>query len=95
MRSFFWEFGLSKAELSLYLLTVRLQKKFDVSIKKLQNRSRKVIPEETIKVVIDYLIMRIMKALFLIRCRVSLVQLQKVMNIYLENKELITLHCDL
>ncbi len=86
---------MSKAELSLYLLTVRLQKKFDVSIKKLQNRSRKVIPEETIKVVIDYLIMRIMKALFLIRCRVSLVQLQKVMNIYLENKELITLHCDL
>ena len=70
MRSFFLEIGLSKAELSLYLFTVRLQKKFDVSIKKLQNRSRKVIPEETIKVFIDYLIMRIMKALFLIPWRV-------------------------
>ena len=69
MRSFFLEIGLSKAELSLYLFTVRLQKKFDVSIKKLQNRSRKVIPEETIKVFIDYLIMRIMKALFLIPWR--------------------------
>ena len=67
---FFLVFGLSKAELSLHLLTVRLQKKFSVSIKKLQSRSRKVIPEETIKVVIDYLIMKKMKALFLIPWRV-------------------------
>ncbi len=64
------EIGLSKAELSLYLLTVRLKKKFSVSIKKLQNRSRKVIPEETIKAFNDYLGMRKMKALFLIPWRV-------------------------
>ena len=67
---FFWEFSLSKAELSLHLLTVRLQKKFDVSIKKPQNRSHKVFFKEPPKVFNDYLVMRKMKVLFLIRWRV-------------------------
>jgi hypothetical protein len=67
---FFFDFVLSKAELSMHLHTVGLQKRFNLSIRKPQNRSHKVFFKEPPKVFNDYLVMRKMKVLFLIRWRV-------------------------
>ena len=54
---FFLTFDLSKAELSMYLFTLILQKEFNLTIKKPQNRYRKVLPKK-IKALNDYFIMR-------------------------------------